>query len=463
MTNFPSPELTQETIKATTSYIDTPEWIEKLSAWGKGFADVICSTILDLIRKGAGPRAIAAKVRQYAESMPKHASETLMRTLQNKAYQQAARETEKLNGRFIRGRIRIATLDDRTCLTCVALSGQKLEDGEDVDDHYRGRCSVFYQVLGGPDFPSQMQADSTPGNRKFVPWQTGEEWFASLSPERQQQQASFKATPAKYKAYLDGHPLSEFVGEHTDPVFGRMTIEESLKGVFGEEKAKTYYVNQPGKYNNGQPYYRFTHSDKNPMSKWGTAMFADDVEKVTGVHNYGTNAWEFKPGKTGKILDESKFRPIISKELERLRNSENPPYELEALQKRLKSGDYTMKQFVDSFFPSDVVNSAEAYDDDDMMTLLGKIIDEKGIDAIITPDGAIVFNRDLIKRANKFDWGNESVKKQEQDPKKVESAEGRKKYDEFISRMKGKYDDIYQDMTDAEIDEMEKLERGLKK
>jgi hypothetical protein len=103
-------------------------------------------------------------------------------------------------------------------------------------------CSVFYQVLGGPDFPEQMQADSTPGNRKFVPFQTGEEWFASLSKERQQRQASFKATPAKYKAYLDGHPLSEFVGEHTDPVFGRMTVEESLKGMFGEEKAKTYYV-----------------------------------------------------------------------------------------------------------------------------------------------------------------------------------------------------------------------------
>ncbi len=244
MTNFPPPELTQETVKATTSYIDTPAWIEKLSAWGKGFADVIRSTILDLIGKGAGPRAIAAKVRQYAESMPKHAAETLMRTLQNKAYQQAARETEKLNGRFIRGRIRIATLDDRTCLTCIALHGTKLEDGEDVDDHYRGRCSVFYQVLGGQYFPTQMQADSTPGNRKFVPFKTGEEWFANLSPERQQRQASFKATPAKYKAYLDGHPLSEFVGEHVDPVFGRMTIEESLKGMFGDGADQYYLRNQ---------------------------------------------------------------------------------------------------------------------------------------------------------------------------------------------------------------------------
>jgi hypothetical protein len=87
-----------------------------------------------------------------------------------------------------------------------------------------------------------MQADSTPGNRKFVPFQTGEEWFASLSPERQQQQASFKATPAKYKAYLDGHPLSEFVGEHTDDVFGIMSIEKSLKEALGEEKASGYYL-----------------------------------------------------------------------------------------------------------------------------------------------------------------------------------------------------------------------------
>jgi hypothetical protein len=242
MTNFPPPELTAATVRAAIKYADSPAWLEKLRKWGKGFADLIHNVILGEIGKGAGPLATASKVRQYAEDMPRHAAQTLMRTLQNKAYLDSASEVEKMNGRFIVGRIRVATLDDATCLTCIALHGTELEKGEEVDDHFRGRCSVFYRVPGGDEFPPLMQADSTPGHRNFVPFQTGEEWFASLSPERQAQQASFRATPAKLNAYRDGHKLSEFVGEHTDPVFGRMTIEESLKGMFGEDGAKDYYV-----------------------------------------------------------------------------------------------------------------------------------------------------------------------------------------------------------------------------
>jgi hypothetical protein len=296
MTNFPPPELTQETVKATTSYIDTAAWIEKLSLWGKGFADVIRSTILDLIGKGAGPRAIASKVRQYAESMPKHAAETLMRTLQNKAYQQAARETEKLNGRFIRGRIRIATLGPNCCLTCVALHGTELKPDEELDDHFSGKCSTWYRVLGGPDFPDQMQADSTPGNRKFVPWQTGEEWFSGLSPERQQQQASFKATPAKYKAYLDGHPLSEFVGEHVDPVFGRMTIEESLKGMFGED-AEKYYIKPSGTVRLGKQEWINSLSEEeiNALHYWGIS--GRNIRNIQSGNIEGISERELKEAK----------------------------------------------------------------------------------------------------------------------------------------------------------------------
>lgn len=246
MTNFPPPELTRETIRATRAYVDSPSWLDKLRKWGEGFADLIRNVILGEIEKGSGPLATAAKVRQYAEDMPKHAAETLMRTLQNKAYLDSASEVEKQNGRFIVGRIRVATLDSNTCLTCIALHGTELEEGEEVDDHFRGRCSVFYRVPGGDQFPPMMQADSQPGKRNFVPWQTGEDWFASLSPERQARQASFKATPAKLKAYRDGHKLSEFVGEHVDPVFGKMTIEQSLKGMFGDG-AEDYYLRNQNK------------------------------------------------------------------------------------------------------------------------------------------------------------------------------------------------------------------------
>jgi hypothetical protein len=89
-----------------------------------------------------------------------------------------------------------------------------------------------------------MQADSLPGKRNFVKWQTGEEWFAGLSPERQAQQASFLKSPAKLKAYKDGVPLSEFVGDHEDSVFGHQVIEKSLVNTVG--KPEKYYVGSEG-------------------------------------------------------------------------------------------------------------------------------------------------------------------------------------------------------------------------
>jgi hypothetical protein len=151
---------------------------------------------------------------------------------------------ESINGEFIRGKVRIAKLDERTCLSCVALHGTVLQKGQRIDDHYRGRCTEFYQVYGGPDFPATMQADGTPGKRRFVPFQSGETWFNSLPENRQKRQVSFTNSPAKWKAYQDGNPLSAFVGEHQDDIFGRQVVESSLVRALGDN-ASRYYVNQP--------------------------------------------------------------------------------------------------------------------------------------------------------------------------------------------------------------------------
>ena len=62
-----------------------------------------------------------------------------------------------------------------------------------------------------------------------MPFQTGEEWFAGLSPQRQAAQQSFIRTPGKLNAYNDGVQLREFVGEHDDDIFGMQVVEQSLK------------------------------------------------------------------------------------------------------------------------------------------------------------------------------------------------------------------------------------------
>ena len=227
-----------------TDYVDSAAWVAKMEGWGTGYAKITRDTLLSGVSEGWGPKYTASKLRQAAQNLPRHAAENLTRTLQLTAYRDASAAMEVVNGQYILGKIRIAKLDDRTCLSCIGLHGMELAPGERVDDHYWGRCSEFYQVVGGPMFPDQMQADSTPGNRRYVPYQSGPEWFNSLPENRQKAQVSFQRSPAKYRAFKDGVPLSEFAGEHIDDVFGRQTPERSLLDILGGDAERYYTVNQ---------------------------------------------------------------------------------------------------------------------------------------------------------------------------------------------------------------------------
>jgi hypothetical protein len=46
--------------------------------------------------------------------------------------------------------------------------------------------------------------------------------------------------PAKLKAFNSGIPLSDFVGDHIDPVFGHQTVELSLIKAIGDDANKFY-------------------------------------------------------------------------------------------------------------------------------------------------------------------------------------------------------------------------------
>jgi hypothetical protein len=217
-------------------FVHSQAWIDRMEGWGTGYAKLTEDSILNGIQQGWGPNEVARVMRQHAENIPVYAAENLTRTLQTTAYREASLAMEEVNGAFIQHKIRVAHLDTRTCLSCVALHGTVLQPGERVDDHYRGRCTEFYVVPGGPEMPDYMQADSKPGKRNFVPFQSGEDWFKSLPPERQMLQESFRSTPAKYEAFRSGQvQLIDFAQEHHDDVFGWQIQEAALKDVVPEE------------------------------------------------------------------------------------------------------------------------------------------------------------------------------------------------------------------------------------
>jgi len=225
-------------------YVNTATWNSRMAKWGDGYADIARQSALKGINQGWGPKTTAAYIRNQAENLPVHAAENLTRTLQLTSLRDASAAMELQNAHAIITKIRVAHLDDLTCLSCISLHGTELELGMRVDDHYRGRCTEFYVVPGGPQRPERMQSDSRPGKRNFVPYQNGNDWFAGLPLERQSRQASFRKTPAKFKAFQEGTPLNAFVKKHDDDLFGSQIVEDSLIGALGK-RAQKFYIHQP--------------------------------------------------------------------------------------------------------------------------------------------------------------------------------------------------------------------------
>jgi hypothetical protein len=184
--------------------------------------DAVQQTAIRGIVSGQNPLATARKIRALSESLPAHRANTTMRTLQLTAYRDATVIHQNANRALISRVIRIATLDQRTCLACIAQHGDVLytSDNPDapiprVNDHHNGRCTSIIEVRG-----------------RTLNIQSGEAWFASLPESRQRQQASFLSTPGKYEAYQNGEAtLRDFVQPYTSPTFGEMVREAPLKSL----------------------------------------------------------------------------------------------------------------------------------------------------------------------------------------------------------------------------------------
>lgn len=214
--NNPDPQAVAQLIQ----YANSDAWIATLEKFGADVVDVVRNQAIRGIAEGWSPLRIASSIRQITENMPGYSANTLMRTLQLTSYRDATAASQNANVAIIDQVIRIAALDDRTCLSCIALHGSVVWDSERdggspvtrVDDHYNGRCTCVVQVKGRP-------LSVTPGP----------EWFDGLSTSRQQQQASFADSPGKFEAYKNGSvTLQDFVHQHTDATFGDMIREASL-------------------------------------------------------------------------------------------------------------------------------------------------------------------------------------------------------------------------------------------
>lgn len=141
-------------------------------------------------------------------------------------------------------------------------------------------------------------------------------------------------------------------------------------------------------------YYRYTNknSPNSPMSDWGHAMLAEDERKV---EFYGENKYTYDGSGAVHI---SELRDEIIETWDSDREDEfysccdfaGFGYE-----------DIPGEEIYENFNPSDIVDDAGGFDNDEVQWLWERILAPKGIMAVITYDGAVVFDEDLIKKGVK--------------------------------------------------------------
>lgn len=210
-----------EAVARLVDYSSKPAFRALLDNYQMGVSDAAQQAFLRGIALGKGPLTTARELRDIVEGLPTSDANAIARTLQLQSYRTATAANYAANADILEeDGIRIETLDDRICVSCVSLHGTPSPIDEPPDEHWNGRAVVVALLKGrGRDV------------------QTGADWFDSLS-EDQQQNIMGDAAHAAWRA--GDVALSDFVARHDDPTFGGMIHEASLKGILGD-KAKDYY------------------------------------------------------------------------------------------------------------------------------------------------------------------------------------------------------------------------------
>lgn len=167
----------------------------------------LSNALVNGMGRGLGAAEVA---RQMADGMGMGLERAMLiaRTEMNRAYRMASvqqyRESRVVSG--FRRLVKKAT----ACMACLMLDGERLELASDLDDHPRGKCVAIPIIIGGP----------------IAQWQTGPEWFNTLTAEEQRG----KMGPEKYELWKAGiiEPR-DLAGVHHSPVWGDSPRVKTVK------------------------------------------------------------------------------------------------------------------------------------------------------------------------------------------------------------------------------------------
>ena len=208
-----------EAVARVVQYAGSSAWESQLAAFGRDVPQTIADQAVRGIAQGWGPKRTATRVRELVENLPAHQASTLMRTMQLTSYRDATAVNQQANRAIARRVVRIATLDQRTCLSCISAHGEVLWDGvgdapiRRVNDHHNGRCTSVVIVKG-----------------RNTAIRSGEDWFNGLPRAQRDNLAALKkfAGQAAARWQRGDVTLRDFRQPYKDKVFGQMLNESSL-------------------------------------------------------------------------------------------------------------------------------------------------------------------------------------------------------------------------------------------
>ena len=209
-----------EALRRLIDYTQNEAWVGQVARYGDDVVNIVTNQAVVGVGRVKNPLLVARRVRQLTENLPTSTANNIMRTLFLESYRGSNAVGQNVNRRVISQVIRIASLDDRVCMACVALHGTVIWDsarneGEPIpkiQEHHQGRCTTL-------PVPQGLSRNV----------ESGETWFNGLSETDQRRVMNNNAA---YEEWREGKiQLNEFIKPYTDDVFGAMIREASLKDI----------------------------------------------------------------------------------------------------------------------------------------------------------------------------------------------------------------------------------------
>lgn len=187
----------------------------RIKLWAGHSADQVKKMIIEGVGLGRNPRAISADIRKALGVGLSDALRTT-RTAQLWSYREATRANYLANSDIVKGWIWFAALDERTCMSCMAMHGTVHPLTEALNDHHNGRCAMLPQIEGVDYGLDDAQA-----------------WFDAQTEDAKRAQMG----AAKYDAYTAGQfQFSQLSKIREDEVYGTMRVETPLKELVNEQR-----------------------------------------------------------------------------------------------------------------------------------------------------------------------------------------------------------------------------------